>query len=120
MSLAEQRRLFVQRWWSLIAEMMERTQARRLQPHYVEAFFREAFQRLGGTARQREPQRYEITHVSAPIRQRDQVIGVGEPVLHRYERLEHIGLISRRTDQARRKRHHDHPLAASASVHASP
>ena len=67
-----------------------------------------------------EPQRYEITHVSAPIRQRDQVIAVGEPVLHRYERLEHIGLISRRTDQARRKRHHDHPLAASASVHASP
>ena len=108
-----------------VREEMERTQARRLQPHYVEAFFREAFfreafQRLGGTVRQREPQRYEITHVSAPIRQRDQVIGVGEPVLHRYERLEHIGLISRRTDQARRKRHHDHPLAASASVHASP
>ena len=66
---------------------MERAEARRLQPHYVESFFREAFQGLGGSAKQREPRRYEITHVPAPVRNRDRLIGIGEPVLARYERI---------------------------------
>ena len=66
---------------------MERAQARRLQPHYIEEFFAAAFKRLGGTIRQRESRRYEITHVPAPIRHRDRVIGGGEPVLERYERV---------------------------------
>ena len=66
---------------------MVRAEARRLQPHYVESFFREAFQRLGGAAKQREARRYEITHVPAPVRNRDRLIGIGEPVLPRYERI---------------------------------
>ena len=33
-----------------IREDMERAEARRLQPHYIESFFLEAFQRLGGDA----------------------------------------------------------------------
>jgi superfamily II DNA or RNA helicase len=66
---------------------MERADARRLQPHYIESFFHEAFKHLGGTARQREPRRYEITHVPAPVRNRDRLIGLGEPVLPRYERI---------------------------------
>ena len=70
-----------------IREDMERAEARRLQPHYIESFFREAFQRLGGSAKQREPRRYEITHVPAPVRNRDRLIGIGEPVLPRYERI---------------------------------
>ena len=70
-----------------VRDEMERAQARRLQPHYVEEFFTTAFKRLGGTVRQRESRRYEITHVPAPIRYRDRVIGVGEPVLARYERV---------------------------------
>ena len=70
-----------------IREEMERADARRLQPHYIESFFLEAFKLLGGTARQREPRRYEITHVPAPIRNRDRLIGIGEPVLPRYERI---------------------------------
>ena len=70
-----------------IREDMVRAEARRLQPHYVESFFREAFQRLGGAAKQREARRYEITHVPAPVRNRDRLIGVGEPVLPRYERI---------------------------------
>lgn len=70
-----------------IREDMERAEARRLQPHYVEAFFLEAFQRLGGSTRQRETRRYEVTHVPAPVRNRDRLIGVGEPVLPRYERI---------------------------------
>jgi hypothetical protein len=57
------------------------------QPHYIESFFLEAFKQLGGTLRQREPRRYEVTHVPAPIRNRDRLIGVGEPVLQRYERI---------------------------------
>jgi len=66
---------------------MERADARRLQPHYIASFFHEAFARLGGTSRQREPRRYEVTHVPAPIRHRDRLIGLGEPVLPRYERI---------------------------------
>ncbi len=62
---------------------MERAEARKLQPHFIAAFFLEAFQQLGGTIRQREPKRYEITHVPAVIRQGDR----GEPILRRYERI---------------------------------
>ncbi len=70
-----------------IREEMERAEARRLQPHYIESFFHEAFQRMGGKTKQREPRRYEITHVPAPVRNRDRLIGIGEPVLPRYERI---------------------------------
>jgi SNF2 family DNA or RNA helicase len=70
-----------------IREEMERADARRLQPHYIESFFLEAFKRLGGSAKRREPRRYEITHVPATVRNRDRLIGVGEPVLPRYERI---------------------------------
>ncbi len=47
----------------------------------------EAFRQLGGAVRQRETRRYEVTHVPAPVRRRDRAIGVGEPVLARYERI---------------------------------
>jgi len=70
-----------------IREDMERAEAMRLQPHYIESFFMEAFQRLGGALKQREPRRYEVTHVPAPVRNRDRLIGIGEPVLPRYERI---------------------------------
>ena len=70
-----------------VREDMERAEARRLQPHYIESFFLEAFSQLGGTARQREARRYEVTHVPAPVRNRDRLIGTGEPVLPRYERI---------------------------------
>jgi hypothetical protein len=70
-----------------IGEEMERADARRLQPHYIESFFHEAFQHLGGSFKQREPRRYEVTHVPASIRDRDRLIGIGEPVLPRYERI---------------------------------
>ncbi len=70
-----------------IREDMERAEARRLQPHYIESFFHEAFRMLGGTSKQREPRRFEITHVPAPVRNRDRLIGIGEPVLPRYERI---------------------------------
>ena len=70
-----------------VREELERAAARRLQPHYVESFFRAAFARLGGSLRQREPRRYEITHVPGAIRSRDRLIGAAEPVVARYERI---------------------------------
>jgi hypothetical protein len=70
-----------------IREDMERAEARRLQPHYIESFFQEAFRRIGGTVKQREPRRYEVTHVPVQVRSRDRLIGVGEPVQQRYERI---------------------------------
>jgi superfamily II DNA or RNA helicase len=70
-----------------IREQMEQAEARKLQPHFIRSFFLEAFRLLGGTIVQREPNRYEITHVPADIRNRDRQIGVGVPVLRRYERV---------------------------------
>jgi len=70
-----------------IREDMERAEARRLQPHFIESFFLEAFRLLGGSIKERETRRYEITHVPALTRQRDRLIGTGEPVLGKYERI---------------------------------
>ena len=70
-----------------VREEMERAEARRLQPHYIESFFREAFRQLGGSVLQRETRRYQVSHVPALIRNRDRVIGTSEPVLPRYERI---------------------------------
>ena len=70
-----------------IRQEMERVEVRKLQPHYIESFFIEAFRRLGGRVKEREPRRYQITHVPAQARDRDRLIGLGEPVLQRYERI---------------------------------
>ena len=64
-----------------VREEMERAEARRLQPHYIEAFFLEAFQRISGSVRQRETRRYEVTHVPTTIRNQS---GSVPP---RYERI---------------------------------
>ena len=66
---------------------MERATARRLQPHYIESFFLEALRRLGGTVRERESRRYEVTNVPAVVRNRHQQLGTGNSVLPRYERI---------------------------------
>ena len=68
-------------------EELDRAEARRLQPHFIESFFLEAFRRLGGAAHQREARRYQLNRVPATIRSRDRQIGIGEPVLPRYERI---------------------------------
>jgi superfamily II DNA or RNA helicase len=70
-----------------IREDMERAEARRLQPHFIASFFLTAFKLLGGRISERESKRYEITYVPARIRNRDRQIGVGDPVLERYERI---------------------------------
>lgn len=70
-----------------IREEMERASARRLQPHFIAAFFLEALKRLGGKWYEREPQRYEITHVPQQIRHRSVFHSSRTPVLSRYERV---------------------------------
>jgi superfamily II DNA or RNA helicase len=91
MALIEDRALVHERLDSArvrsIRDEMERAQARRLQPHYIGSFFLRAFEQYGGSVHRREPFRYEIRHVPAPVRHRDRVIGQRAPVLKAYERV---------------------------------
>ncbi|MBQ7502586.1 DUF3883 domain-containing protein [bacterium] len=64
---------------------MERAEARRLQPHYIKAFFLTAFRRLGGRFRPREANRYELTFVPSDLCRYGSVSG--KHVLDRYERI---------------------------------
>ena len=66
---------------------MERADAQRLQPHHVQSFFVEAFQRLGGKIKAREDGRWEITHVPLIVRERDRQIGSSAPLQKKYERI---------------------------------
>src|SRR5690606_32120159 len=71
-----------------IKEEMDKAQARKLQPYFLRSFFLEAFAHLGGDARRREGQRYEIPHVPALLRERDrQINDTRTPVLTRYARI---------------------------------
>lgn len=72
---------------SAIREDMERAQARRLQPHFIGSFFREAFSLLGGRIAERERGRFEITRVPSILKERDRLIGRSDPVLARYARV---------------------------------
>lgn len=61
---------------------MDEARARRLQPHYIERAFREAFKRLGGRMSRRESGRFEITNVPAALRRTRQ-----RPVATSYQRV---------------------------------
>lgn len=71
-----------------IKEEMDRAQARKLQPFFLRNFFLQAFKQVGGDARRREGDRYEIPHVPAVLREADRRISDSrKPVLARYERI---------------------------------
>ena len=70
-----------------IREEMERAEARKLQPQFVRALFLEAFRLYGGRAVERERGRFELTHVPVEVRRRDRQVGMGTPVLDKYERI---------------------------------
>ncbi len=61
---------------------MDDARARRVQPHFIEAWFREAFGAAGGRIVRRERGRFEITHVPSGVR-RD----VARPVSRAYRRV---------------------------------
>jgi superfamily II DNA or RNA helicase len=98
-----------------IREEMDKAEARKLQPHFISAFFREAFRVVGGELRSRETGRYEVRHVPADVIERDRVIGHARtPVLKKYERIcfdrEHRNLYGK-PDAA--LVHPGHPLMAA-------
>jgi SNF2 family DNA or RNA helicase len=70
-----------------ISEEMDRIEARKLQPHFIEAFFLAIFKKLGGTINERGKGFYEIKYVPSAIRNQTQVLGTGEVILKRYERV---------------------------------
>lgn len=71
-----------------IKEDMEKAEARKLQPHFIRAFFTEAFKTVGGEIRPREEGRYQVPHVPAALRERDRVISESRtPVLKKYARI---------------------------------
>ncbi|WP_165248465.1 helicase-related protein [Adlercreutzia sp. ZJ141] len=70
-----------------IKEDMERMEARKLEPHFIEAFFVEAMHRLGGRISEREDGRYEVLKVPFNVRSHDMRIGIADPVLRSYERI---------------------------------
>lgn len=100
-----------------VKEEMEKAEARKLQPHFIRAFFTETFQSLGGQMRNRELGRFEVNHVPAVIRERDRVIGeTRTPVLRKYERIcfekQHVRLEGKpMADMI----HPSHPLMHSAT-----
>lgn len=51
-----------------VRKLMEKTRERKLQPGYISAFFLEAFRKLGGTVRKREPNRWQIIRVPITVR----------------------------------------------------
>ncbi len=55
---------------SAIREEMERAQARRLQPHFIGGFFREAFAHLGGRCADRERGRFEVSRIPPALKRR--------------------------------------------------
>jgi SNF2 family DNA or RNA helicase len=70
-----------------VKDLMQRAEVNRLVPHFIASFFQEAFASVGGNLSQREPGRFEITHVPADLRRRDRLSGHGAPLLKRYERI---------------------------------
>ena len=70
-----------------VRRQMEEARARRLQPHFIEAFFTRAFAHLGGRINRREGGRWEITHVPGALRHRRLRASVSGSVLRRYERV---------------------------------
>ncbi len=64
-----------------VREQMERAEASRLQPHFIESFFIEAFRTLGGSVIEREQRRYAVSRVPATLRNRD------KSILPRYDRI---------------------------------
>ena len=68
---------------------MQRAEAARLQPFYIEALFVAAFKALGGSIRPvaGEDRRFTISSVPGAVISRDRAIGVLAPVLPAYERV---------------------------------
>lgn len=65
-----------------LRRQMEEARAQRLQPHFIQDVFTEAFKRLGGRLSRRESGRYEVSNVPAEVR-----AAARGPVSTRYDRV---------------------------------
>ena len=70
-----------------IREAMDRVEARRLQPHFIESFFIGAFEGLKGQIRKRSDRRYTLPHVPRVLRESRSSIGVPYPISKSYEAI---------------------------------
>lgn len=70
-----------------IREEAERADARKLQPHFIQTFFLQAFKDLGGSIHEREPGRFEITNVPANIRRKGDALSRTVKIQTKYERI---------------------------------
>lgn len=70
-----------------IRKDMERYNARKLQPHYIKAFFMQAFQKYNGTIAERQRERFRIDYVPAKIRNRSKTLQNPLQVLKKYDRI---------------------------------
>jgi superfamily II DNA or RNA helicase len=69
---------------SQVSVDLEEARAGRLQPHYVEGFFRDAFTRAGGRMIEREPKRFQLGDVPPAVRE---FHSTAAPIRLRYERV---------------------------------
>lgn len=72
-----------------IREEMDRADARRLQPFFIQQFFRAAFAHFDGNIRElkSEPERFNISHVPIEFRRRDRIIGRKAAIPTHYTRV---------------------------------
>lgn len=73
-----------------VKEELDKAEARKLQPYFVQSFFLNAFQSslIGGRIIKREPERYEIRNVpSCLISHNKQILQTRTPLVPRYERI---------------------------------
>jgi hypothetical protein len=82
-----------------IREQMERAQAAAFSRTSSAIFRREAFA-LGGRLVEREKGRYEIPRAPSILKDRDRLIGRGDPVLDRYARVTFDKTLHHRQPQA--------------------
>lgn len=66
---------------------MERAAAERLQPHHIQSFFMEAFQKLKGKIKEREQGRFEISRVPMQIVDWNRNNRHGKRILKEYQRV---------------------------------
>lgn len=70
-----------------VREDMERAEARRLQPFYIQSFFNAAMEAAGGAWHRREGGRFEITRVPVAVQHALNTSEYNRTVLRRYERI---------------------------------
>jgi hypothetical protein len=67
-----------------IREDMDRIEARRLQPHFIESFFIGAYSGMNGQIRKRPDKRYNLPNVPKALRESRSQIGVPYPIARNY------------------------------------